>query len=134
LHDEHGYRVRKEIREAVAFAPHNVIVDAPFTKLDLLSCRNLLIYLSPELQKKLIALFHCALHPGGILFLGTAETIGTYSHLFTPVDAEMRLFRQLRAAVGAPGVESSSAVGAPTAPGRARRTTASPRDTRFAPR
>jgi len=103
--DEHGYRVRKEIREAVVFAPQNVVMDPPFTKLDILSCRNLLIYLSAELQQKLIPLFHYALNPGGILFLGSAETVGTYSSLFSPVDAKSRLYRRLESTVGAPAVE-----------------------------
>ena len=74
--EERGYRVRKEIREMVIFAPQNLIMDPPFTKLDILSCRNLLIYLAPELQKKLIPLFHYSLSPGGVLFLGSAETVG----------------------------------------------------------
>src|ERR1039458_8301810 len=74
--EERGYRVRKEIREMVIFAPQNVIMDPPFTRLDILTCRNLLIYLTAEVQKKLIPLFHYSLSPGGILFLGSAETIG----------------------------------------------------------
>ena len=80
--EERGYRVRKEIREMVIFAPQNLIMDPPFTKLDILSCRNLLIYLTPEVQKKLIPLFHYSLNPGGILFLGSAETIGDFTDLF----------------------------------------------------
>ncbi len=76
--EEHGYRVRKEIRGMVIFAPQNLIMDPPFTKLDILGCRNLLIYLGPEVQKKLIPLFHYSLNPGGILFLGSAETIGSF--------------------------------------------------------
>ena len=83
--EEHGYRVGKEIREMVIFAPQNLIMDPPFTKLDILSCRNLLIYLAPELQKKLLPLFHYSLNPGGILFLGSAETIGGFTGLFFPV-------------------------------------------------
>src|ERR1019366_8894638 len=74
--EEHGYRVSKEIREMVIFAPQNLIMDPPFTKLDMLCCRNLLIYLTTEVQKKLIPLFHYSLCPDGILFLGSAETIG----------------------------------------------------------
>src|SRR5262249_62329163 len=91
--EERGYRVGKEIRETVVFAPQNIIMDPPFTKLDLLSCRNLLIYLSGELQKKIIPLFHYALNPGGVLFLGSAETVGTYSSLFSPLDGKPRLDR-----------------------------------------
>jgi two-component system CheB/CheR fusion protein len=103
--DERGYRVCKEIREAVVFAPQNIIMDPPFTKIDILSCRNLLIYLSGELQKKLIPLFHYALNPGGVLFLGSAETVGTYTSLFGPVDSKSRLYRRLQTAVGAPPVD-----------------------------
>ena len=74
--EENGYRIGKEIREMVTFATQNVIMDPPFTKLDILVCRNLLIYLMPEVQKKLISLFHYSLNPGGFLFLGNSETIG----------------------------------------------------------
>ena len=90
----YGYRVRKEIREMVIFAPQNLIMDPPFTKLDILSCRNLLIYLTPEVQKKLIPLFHYSLTPGGILFQGSAETIGDSTALFSPLSGKSRLFRR----------------------------------------
>ena len=90
-----GYRVRKEIREMVIFAPQNLIMEPPFTKLDILSCRNLLIYLTPEVQKKLIPLFHYSLMPGGILFQGSAETIGDYTDLFAPLSGKSRIFRRL---------------------------------------
>ncbi len=92
--EQRGYRVRKEIREMVIFAPQNLIMDPPFTKLDLLSCRNLLIYLTQEMQKKLIPLFHYSLSPGGILFLGSAETIGGFTDLFAPLSSRSRLFRR----------------------------------------
>ena len=94
VHEERGYRVAKEIREMVVFASQNVIMAPPFTKLDIVSCRNLLIYLSLELQKKLIPLFHYCLNPSGILFLGSAETIGAFSHLFSQVDGKARLYRR----------------------------------------
>jgi two-component system CheB/CheR fusion protein len=114
VQDERGYRVRKEIREAVVFAPQNIIMDPPFTKLDVLSCRNLLIYLSSDLQKKLIPIFHYALNPSGILFLGSAETIGTYSALFAPLDGKTRLYRRLETArLGAPAVEFPPVFAAP---------------------
>jgi chemotaxis methyl-accepting protein methylase/PAS domain-containing protein len=90
--DEMGYRVNKIIREMVIFAPQNIIMDPPFTKLDILTCRNLLIYLGPELQKQLIPLFHYTLLPQGILLLGNAETIGSFSDLFTPINEKARLF------------------------------------------
>ena len=89
-----GYRVSKEIREMVIFAPHNLIMTPPFTKLDLLSCRNLLIYFTPELQRKLLPLFHYSLNPDGVLFLGSAETIGGFGHLFTPLAGQARLFQR----------------------------------------
>ncbi len=95
VEEEHGYRVRAEIREMVIFATQNLIADPPFTKLDILSCRNLLIYLSPEMQRKLIPLFHYSLNTGGVLFLGSAETVGEFTSLFSPVDAKARLFRRL---------------------------------------
>jgi two-component system CheB/CheR fusion protein len=97
--EERGYRVCKEIREMVIFAPQNLIMDPPFTKLDILSCRNLLIYLTPEVQKKLIPLFHYSLNPGGVLFLGSAETIGGFTDLFTPVSGKSRLFRRTESAM-----------------------------------
>ncbi|MGC9451351.1 MAG: chemotaxis protein CheB [Oceanipulchritudo sp.] len=95
IQDGNGYRVSPEIRELVVFAPQNLIMDPPFTKLDLLSCRNLLIYLGPGMQRKLIPLFHYSLNPDGILFLGSAETIGEFTSLFSPVDAKARLYRRL---------------------------------------
>ena len=92
---DRGYQVSKPIRETVFFAPQNVIMDPPFTKLDLVSCRNLLIYLMPELQKKLLPLFHYSLNPGGVLFLGSAETIGGGTDLFVPLDGKSRFYRRL---------------------------------------
>lgn len=88
------YRVGKEIREMVTFATQNVIMDPPFTKLDILICRNLLIYLTPELQKKLLPLFHYSLKPGGVLFLGSAESLNTFTTLFEPLNIKSRLFRR----------------------------------------
>ena len=88
------YRINKQVREMVIFAPQNVIMDPPFTKLDLLTCRNLLIYFTAELQKKVIPLFHYSLNPGGVLFLGSSETIGSFSDLFVTVDNKWKLFRR----------------------------------------
>ncbi len=88
-----GYRIRAEIREMVIFSPHSLIMDPPFIKLDFLSCRNLLIYLTQEMQKKLFPLFHYCLHPGGILMLGSAESIGQFTDLFSTVDGKSRIFR-----------------------------------------
>ncbi len=102
VQEERGYRVGKEIRESVVLAPQNVIMDPPFTKLDILICRNLMIYLDPSIQKKLLPLFHYSLNPGGILILGTAETIGAFTDLFAPLDGKMRIYRRLDAL---PGIE-----------------------------
>jgi two-component system CheB/CheR fusion protein len=88
------YRVCKEIRGMVTFAQQNFIMDPPFTKLDILICRNLLIYFSSELQKKLLPLFHYCLKPGGLLFLGSAETIGPHIGLFTAADSKSKFFRR----------------------------------------
>jgi len=89
-----GFKVGKEIREMVIFAPQNLVMDPPFTKLDVLSCRNLLIYLETELQKRLFPLFHYSLNPGGILVLGSAESIGGATDLFEPVPGKTRLYRR----------------------------------------
>ena len=94
IEEGNGYRVGKEIREMVTFATQNVIMDPPFTKLDILICRNLLIYLTPELQKKLLPLFHYSLKADGILFLGSAESISTFTDLFAPLNIKSRLFRR----------------------------------------
>ena len=90
-----GYRIGKDIREMVVFAPQNIIADPPFTKLDILTCRNLLIYFGAALQKKLLPLFYYALNRDGILLLGSAETTGNFGHLFAPVNTKARLFRRL---------------------------------------
>ena len=94
---DEGYQIAKSIREMVVFATQNVIMDPPFTRLDLVSCRNLLIYLMPELQKKLLPLFHYSLEPGGYLLLGNSETIGSFTHLFVPLAGKRRLYRRLEA-------------------------------------
>ncbi|MCD2452489.1 PAS domain-containing protein [Methylicorpusculum oleiharenae] len=90
--EDNGYRINKEIREKVIFAHQNLIMDPPFTKLDILSCRNLLIYLGPDLQKRLIPLFHYSLNEKGVLMLGSAETIGGFTQLFKPVENNSRLY------------------------------------------
>ena len=108
VEDEGAYRVSTEIREMVVFAPQNVIMDPPFTKLDILCCRNLLIYLSADLQKKLLPLFHYSLNPGGVLFLGSAETIGNFTNLFAPLEAKSRLYRRGEHPTRAPQVDFPS--------------------------
>ena len=89
---QQGYQINAEIRDMVLFAQHNVLQAPPFTRLDFISCRNLLIYFDASLQRKLIPLFHYALRPAGVLLLGSSETVGRDSHLFTPIDARLRLF------------------------------------------
>jgi hypothetical protein len=89
-----GWRIAKEVREMVVFAPHDLNVDPPFTRLDLLSCRNLLIYLTAPLQRRLLPLFHYSLRPNGALLLGSSETIGRFDDLFETSDARLRLYRR----------------------------------------
>ena len=89
-----GYRVQKQIRDMVVFAAHDVNKDPPFSKLDLISCRNVLIYLGAELQKKLIPLFHFALRPNGFLFLGSSEGINDYNDLFSTLDRKAKLYQR----------------------------------------
>ncbi len=90
-----NYRVSKKVRESVVFAVQNVLKDPPFSKLDLLVCRNLLIYLESKAQKKLLPLFHYSLKPGGALFLGSSETIGEFTDLFTPIQGKWNLYRKI---------------------------------------
>jgi len=96
---EHGnpgsYTVRREVRERVVFAVHDIVKDPPFTKLDLLSCRNLMIYFEPELQKRLIPVFHYALNPGGVLFLSASESIADNPELFSAVDRKWKFYRAI---------------------------------------
>lgn len=91
---EEGYRINTEIRETIVFAQHNIIMHPPFTNIDFISCRNLLIYLDPELQKKLLALFFYSLNPEGILLLGTSETLGSQSHLFTTENSGLKFYKR----------------------------------------
>jgi two-component system, chemotaxis family, CheB/CheR fusion protein len=91
---EDGYRVNAEIREMIVFAQHNIIMHPPFTRIDILSCRNLLIYVDTELQQKLLGLFYYSLNPEGIMLLGTAETLGTLSHLFTAVESRLKIYKR----------------------------------------
>lgn len=93
IKEESGYRIKKDIREMVVFATQNVIKDLPFTKLDLLSCRNLMIYLEAELQNRLIPTFHYALNPNGVLFLSPSEGIGNYTELFSALDRKWKFYQ-----------------------------------------
>ncbi|MBX5162031.1 MULTISPECIES: CheR family methyltransferase [unclassified Rhizobium] len=92
------YCVVKELREMCIFSPHNIVKDAPFSRIDILSCRNLLIYLDNELQNRVMPIFHFALRPSGILFLGSSENVTRHAKLFAPVDRKNRLFRRLETA------------------------------------
>jgi two-component system CheB/CheR fusion protein len=94
LKTDDGYFINTEIREKVVFAQHNITMHPPFTKLDILSCRNLLIYMEPELQKKMLGLFYYSLNPNGIMILGTSESLGTQSHLFMPVDLKWKIYKR----------------------------------------
>jgi chemotaxis methyl-accepting protein methylase/PAS domain-containing protein len=105
VNEQGNYRVSKEIREMVIFAPQNVLSDPPFTKLDILTCRNLLIYLGVMLQQKLLPLFHYSLNQNGILFLGSAETIGGFTELFTAIDVKCRLYRRIGGSLGMAAME-----------------------------
>jgi two-component system CheB/CheR fusion protein len=91
---DEGYRINNEIREMVVFAQHNIIMHPPFTKIDFLSCRNLLIYMDTELQKKIIGLFYYSLNPEGVMLLGSAETLGTQSFLFNPLDNKLKIYKR----------------------------------------
>ena len=94
LKEDHSYAIRKEIREMVTFAQRNIAKDPPFSRLDLISCRNLLIYLETDLQKHVLALFHYALKPDGFLFLGPSESLGDFSSYFITLDRKWRLFQR----------------------------------------
>lgn len=95
VQEENNWKICPEIRESVIFATQNVAMDPPFTKLDLVVCRNLLIYLEPELQQKIISLFHYSLKPGGLLILGSAETVGSDTILFSPFVPKLRIYKRI---------------------------------------
>jgi two-component system CheB/CheR fusion protein len=100
--ENNAYRVRRDLREMVIFAVQDVIKDPPFTRLDLVSCRNLLIYLDADLQKKLLPLFHYSLRPGGVLTLGSSETIGSMGYLFSPLDKKWKVFVRRESVAASP--------------------------------
>lgn len=89
-----SYRIHKSLRDMMVFSEHDIVRDAPFSRLDLISCRNLLIYMGPELHHKLIPLFHYALKPTGVLFLGTSETVGDFGDLFAVLNRKAKLYRR----------------------------------------
>jgi len=93
---DRGYQVVKSIRDRVIFAQQNMIQDPPFTQIDILICRNLLIYLIPEIQKKIIPLFHYSLNSGGFLFLGSGESVRNFTDLFRPLALKSRIYQRIR--------------------------------------
>ncbi|MES2127495.1 MAG: chemotaxis protein CheB [Pseudomonadota bacterium] len=109
VQDGDSYRVSKAVREMVIFAPQNVVMDPPFTKLDLLTCRNLLIYLEANLQKKLLPLFHFSLREGGYLVLGSAETLGASANLFHALPGKTRIYQRRNVALRTEPVEFPAA-------------------------
>jgi two-component system CheB/CheR fusion protein len=92
VEEETGYRANKQLREMIVFARQNLISDPPFSRMDLISCRNLLIYLEPGLQRKALPTFHYALKPGGLLFLGASESVVGFTNLFEPVDKHHKIY------------------------------------------
>jgi two-component system CheB/CheR fusion protein len=87
-----GYQINKSLREVCVFAKHNIAMDPPFSKMDIISCRNLLIYLSTSLQRRIIPMFHYALNTGGVLVLGSSESVGQYTDLFEPMEPKLRIY------------------------------------------
>ncbi|MDR6943176.1 CheR family methyltransferase [Mucilaginibacter pocheonensis] len=100
IRNNDGFSAKKELREMIVFAQHNLIKDAPFTRLDLLCCRNVMIYLTNDLQKKILPLFHYSLMPKGLMFMGPAETIGSFGSLFKTIDGKWKLFEKQEAVAG----------------------------------
>ena len=94
VRSDHGYRILQAIRDLCVFAKHDLTRDPPFSKLDLVSCRNVLIYMGPALQKRILSTFQYALKPGGYLFLGTSESVSDYSDAFASVDVKQRIFQR----------------------------------------
>ncbi|MGI4745950.1 MAG: CheR family methyltransferase, partial [Janthinobacterium lividum] len=99
--DGGSYLLNKSVRDLCVFSPHSVIRDPPFSQIDLISCRNLLIYFGVEVQNQVLPTFHYALRPGGYLFLGTSENIGHYADMFGSVDKKQRIFRSRAGGSGA---------------------------------
>ncbi len=93
--EKHGdnFKVKKRLRDLIVFAPHNIAKDSPFVHMDFISCRNMMIYFQPELQKKILSLFHFSLNKNGFLFLGPSETIGKLSHLYEAVHSKWKIFK-----------------------------------------
>ncbi|MEP9436827.1 CheR family methyltransferase [Xanthomonas euvesicatoria] len=118
------YVVSKELRELCVFSQHSIVKDPPFSRLDLVSCRNLLIYLDAELQNRVVPIFHFAIRPGGYLFLGNAENVSRHAQLFTPVERSFRVFQRIDAQSNVhatfPTVQPAAVARVPTPPQRQR--------------
>src|SRR5690606_16409041 len=97
LVEDKGYRVRPPLRDAVTFAMHDLTKDPPFSRMNLVSCRNVLIYLTPKAQKHVLKVLHFALEPDGYLFLSTSESTGVQRELFSPLSKIRRIYRKLGA-------------------------------------
>lgn len=121
-----GYRINYGIREMVVFAPQNVIKDPPFTKLDLLFCRNMLIYMEPVLQKKLLVLFHYSLNSNGVLLLGNAESVSSDTRGFTALDLKLKIFKRISSALPSQLLDFPSSFRHPNAQTKAMATTDKP--------
>ena len=118
--EDHGYRIVPELRASVVFSVQDVLTDPPFSRLDLISCRNLLIYLSPEAQAKVISLFHFALRQGGVLMLGSSETVGSIGDRFKVISKLDRLYRHIgRSRPGELGFTMGNVARAPVGSGQA---------------
>lgn len=111
--EDGSFRVNAELREMCVFSPHNILRDPPFSRLDLISCRNLLIYLEADLQKRLVPLFHYGLKENGFLFLGTAESVSHRPDLFATVDKTQRIFQTLDGRRAMPAFPIAAAGGRP---------------------
>lgn len=108
-----GYRINKDLRELVLFAKHDITADPPFARIDLISCRNVLIYLSSQLQRRIFPSFHYALNPGGFLFLGNSESVGKDADLFSPVDARLRIYVKKAASLRLPNLVTKGKAAVP---------------------
>ena len=118
IEEQGGYRVNKTLREMVVFARQNLIGDPPFSRMDLITCRNLLIYLEPSLQKKVMPTFHYALKPEGFLFLGASESISGFTELFEPADKKHKIYSKKAAPIAALHLPVRNERGAHATPGK----------------
>jgi two-component system, chemotaxis family, CheB/CheR fusion protein len=127
------YRIRKSIRDMLIFSEHDITKDPPFSKLDLISCRNLLIYMGSELQKRMLPMFHYALNPGGILVLGSSESVGEFTSLFQVVDRKSKIYRRIAGeyALQRAGVMRTFPPAPPSAIARTPKGDLTPRSTKF---